>query len=164
MVKKVAWFGALVILGVTSGVMGMTQPAAAKSYGSPKTLRGVKYTRTTPVRSRGTWYNWDRNIGASKIIVKKHQVKWYSKPHKHGKWHHDQTLTGKKLYVYRQTLHHKKMFGSTRLTRTILTFSTRAPRSSKERPLSICRQLVCTRIITFGNTRYVRLNSTEFSE
>lgn len=111
MVKKVAWLGALVILGVTGGVMGMTQPVAAKSYGSPKTLRGVKYTRTTPVRSRGTWYNWDRNIGASKIIVKKHQVKWYSKPHKHGKWHHDQTLTGKKLYVYRQTLQHKKMFG-----------------------------------------------------
>ena len=108
MFKKLLGLSTLLAVGVVGGLLGPAQPAAARS---PKTLRGIAYTHTTPVRSRGTWYNWDKEIGANKIIVKKHQVKWYYRQHKQGKWHHEQTLTGKKLYVYHQTLKHKKMFG-----------------------------------------------------
>ncbi|WP_125579960.1 hypothetical protein [Levilactobacillus cerevisiae] len=111
MLKKIIWLCTLVTFSTASGVAITTQSAAAESYGSPRTLIGIKYTHTTPVRSRGTWYNWDKEVGASKVIVKKHQVKWYSRPHKTGKWHHDNTLTGKKLLVYRETERHRKTFG-----------------------------------------------------
>jgi len=111
MFKKIILLGTLAVLGTAGGMALDMQSAAAKSYGSPKTLVGMKYTHTTPKRFWGTWYNWDNNIGASKIVVKKHQVKWYYRQHKKGKWQHEQTLTGKKLYVYRQKLNHKQMFG-----------------------------------------------------
>lgn len=111
MFKKIILLGTLAVLGTAGGMLLNTQSAAAKSYGSPKTLKGIKYTHTTPKRARGTWYNWDKTIGANKIVVKKHQVKWYYRQHKQGKWQHQQTLTGKKLYVYRQKLNHKQMFG-----------------------------------------------------
>ncbi|MFC6275885.1 hypothetical protein ACFQET_10410 [Levilactobacillus tangyuanensis] len=111
MFKKAILLGTLAALGTAGGMTLNTQNVVAKAYKSPKTLKGLKYTHTTPKRSRGTWYNWDKDVGASKIVVKKHQVKKYYRQHKHGKWLHDETLTGKKLYVYRQKQNHKQMFG-----------------------------------------------------
>ncbi|MBS1004989.1 hypothetical protein JK163_01460 [Levilactobacillus brevis] len=63
----------------------------------------------TPKSYRGTWYNKDRQVGLSKIVIKKNAYKVFRR--EHGKWYIDSNLTGKKLFVYRWKSDHHKWYG-----------------------------------------------------
>lgn len=90
--------GLALLLGLVLAVAPVAPAKAAK------TLPGIAYTHTTPVKARGTWYTHIRHANYLKTVVKKHTVTWSYKAKRSASWKRWRRLSGKHLYVYRFNL------------------------------------------------------------
>ncbi|WP_367295065.1 hypothetical protein [Levilactobacillus yonginensis] len=106
MMKKISHL----MIGVAALFVGLGLALAVTSTASAeKTNIPGPYSRSTPVKARGTWYGKLPYIHYRKLIVKKHSVTWYEKDKRAGAWKKTRHLKNGHLFVRHDKIRlHKK--------------------------------------------------------